>query len=101
MDAPKRWAIIPSVPTLTELGLGEATVAGWFGVATTPGTAPQIVEKLRDAFTSAANDAEVRRRIEESGLIVVTSTPDRMAELLTAQAATIGDLVQSLGLRKQ
>ena len=38
VDAAERWSVIPDVPTLGELGLRDAAVAGWYGVAATPGT---------------------------------------------------------------
>jgi tripartite-type tricarboxylate transporter receptor subunit TctC len=101
VDAPQRWSIIPDVPTQQELGLGEATVAGWFGVAAAPGTPRAITQKLHEAFTTAARDPEVRRRIEDSGLTVATSTPEEMSRELVKEAAEIARLVRALGLRKQ
>jgi tripartite-type tricarboxylate transporter receptor subunit TctC len=101
LDAPARWSPIPDVPTLAELGLGEATVAGWFGVATTPGTPQDIIAKLHAAFTTAAQNPELIRRVVDNGLTVRTSTPDAMSRLLLKEAAVIGDLVRSLGLIKR
>ena len=101
LDAPARWSAIPDVPTLAELGLGEATVAGWFGLATTPGTPQHVVSKLHAAFTAAARKDELVRRVVENGLAVRTTTPDEMSRLLLKEAAAIGALVRSLGLVKR
>ena len=80
--------------------MGDASVAGWFGVAAAPGTPPAIVAKLHDAFTTAARDPDVKRRIEDNGLTVATSTPDEMGRLMVKEAADIAQLVRTLGLRK-
>ena len=101
LDAPERWSIIPDVPTLRELGLGDATVAGWFGVAAPPGTPPAIVRKLHDAFTAAARDPGVKQRVEAAGLTVATSTPEEMGKLMAKEAVEIAQLVRDLGLRKE
>ena len=59
IDAAGRWSVIPDVPTLGELGLRDAAVAGWYGVAATPGTPRAIVQKLQEAFTTAARDPDL------------------------------------------
>ena len=100
LDARERWSVIPEVPTLRELGLGDATVASWFGVAVAPGTPRAIVQKLHDAFTAAARDPNVKRRIEDNGLTVATSSPEEMGQLLVKEAAAIAQLVRTLGLSK-
>jgi tripartite-type tricarboxylate transporter receptor subunit TctC len=98
IDSTERWSVIADVPTLRELGLGHAAVAGWYGVAASPGTPQGVVQKLHEAFTSAARDPSLTQRVEEYGLTVATSTPDEMARLLTREVADISQLVRTLGL---
>jgi tripartite-type tricarboxylate transporter receptor subunit TctC len=98
IDGPKRWTVIADVPTLQELGLGAASVAGWFGVAAAPGTPPEIIAVLHDAFVTAAGDPTVLQRIEENGLTVATSSPEQMAQLMAKAAAEMKELVKELGL---
>jgi len=101
VDANERWSVIADVPTLGELGLRAAAVAGWYGVAASPGTPPAVVQKLHDAFTTAARDPDLRRRAEENGLTIVTSTPDEMTRLLAKEVADISQLVRTLGMVKE
>jgi len=70
-------------------------------VAATPGTPRAIVQKLQEAFTTAARDPDLKRRVEENGLTVVTSTPEEMGQLLVKEVADISQLVHALGLVKQ
>lgn len=101
IDAPARWLVIPDIPTLRELGLGDATVAGWFGVAAPPETPPAIVAKLHNAFTAAAQDPAVKRRVEALGLTLTTSTPQEMGKLMAKEAVDIAALVRSLGIQNK
>lgn len=100
VDGQQRWAAIPDVPTLREAGLGEASVANWFGIAAAPGTPPAIIQKLNAAFSEAARDPELKRKIEDLGLTVATSTPDELGRLMAKEAAEIRDLVRVLGMRQ-
>lgn len=101
LDAPSRWSLIRGVPTLKELGVGNASVAGWFGVAAAPGTPSAIIAKLHDAFVAAAREPSVMQRIEESGLSVATSTPEEMGQMMAKEADDVAQLVHKLGLNKQ
>jgi tripartite-type tricarboxylate transporter receptor subunit TctC len=99
-DAPERWSVIPDVPTLRELGLEQATVAGWFGVAAPPDTPRPIVDKLHAAFTDAARDPDVTQKTNDNGLAIATSKPEEMRLLLIREAAENAQLVRTLGLGK-
>ena len=100
VDGQQRWGIIPDVPTLQEAGFGEASVANWFGIAAAPGTPPDIIKKLNAAFAEAARDPDLKRKVEDLGLTVATSTPEELGRLMAREAADIRDLVQTLGLKQ-
>jgi tripartite-type tricarboxylate transporter receptor subunit TctC len=50
IDADGRWARLPLVPTLGELGFGKERVASWFALAAPAGTPPSVV---RNCTTSS------------------------------------------------
>ena len=56
------------------------------------------MQKLHEAFMSAAREPNLTQRVEEFGLTVATSTPDEMRHLLIKEVADIGQLVRTLGL---
>src|SRR5262245_42880679 len=78
LDADARWAPLPDVPTLTELGYGKQKVASWFALAAPAKTPPDVVGKVRDLFVKASQDTELKRRLEENGTPILTSTPEQM-----------------------
>jgi tripartite-type tricarboxylate transporter receptor subunit TctC len=46
INGPKRFAEVPDVPTLTELGVKDADMGSWFGLFAPPGTPKEIIAKL-------------------------------------------------------
>ena len=66
VSSPRRLDRLPDVPTFTELGFGNQTVAGWFAAATTAGTPRPVVEKLRAAFVDATADPALKEAFRRS-----------------------------------
>ena len=99
-DSRERLKIFPDAPRLVELGLGDATVPAWTGLAAPPGTPADIVNTIRAAFTKASQNPELQKRMDESGLTVTTSDPQQMRELLKQAVSDLESLLTSLGLKK-
>lgn len=100
-DGAERWRGFNEIPILKELGLADATIATWFGLVVPPATPSPIVRKLNEMFVNASKDAALQRRLLDDGLLVVTSTPDEMRQLLQNANTEINELVRTLGLNKQ
>lgn len=100
VDGPARWTLIPNVPTLREVGLGDVSVANWFGIAAAPGTPEPIIRKLNAAFAEAAADPALRKKVTDLGLVVATSTPEELGRLMAKEAADIRVLVEKFGLKQ-
>jgi tripartite-type tricarboxylate transporter receptor subunit TctC len=100
IDAPKRWDKMPDVPTLTEVGLGNAKVATWFGLAAPPGTPANIVARLHDEFIKASHDAALVKRLGDNGTLIHTTTSEEMGRLLTMEVQGTIKLVKDLGLKQ-
>jgi hypothetical protein len=59
------------------------------------------LETDEKAARHRARDPDLKRRVEENGLTVVTSTPEKMGWLLVKEVADISQIVHALGLVKQ
>jgi tripartite-type tricarboxylate transporter receptor subunit TctC len=101
LDADARWPMLPDVPTLTELGFGKEKVASWFALAAPAGTPPAIVNQLHEMFVKASQDPELKRRLDENGTPIVTSTPAEMGKAMEAEWAVMQELAKVLNLRPQ
>ncbi|MBX9829824.1 MAG: tripartite tricarboxylate transporter substrate binding protein [Xanthobacteraceae bacterium] len=101
LDADKRWDRLLDVPTLDELGYGTQKVASWFALAAPAGTPPAVVGKLNEIFIKASQDPELKRRTEENGTPLATSTPQHMGKAMEEEWQTMQQLAKVLNLKPQ
>jgi len=99
IDAEARWPRLADVPTLNELGFGNARVASWFAVAAPAGTPRPVVDRLNELFIKASQDPELIRRLNENGTPIATSTPEDMGRAMEQEWQTMQQLVKTLNLR--
>ena len=91
-----RLAALPDVPSFKELGI-KAEFAQWAGIFVPAGTPDAIVNKLREAAKTAANDAKVKQAIGGSGSpIQFLDAPD-FQKYVDADAKKMADVVKSIG----
>jgi tripartite-type tricarboxylate transporter receptor subunit TctC len=101
LDADARWAPLPDVPTLTELGFGKEKVASWFALAAPAKTPPEVVSKIRELFVKASQDPDLKRRLEENGTPILTSTSEQMGAAMEQEWQTMQQLAKTLNLKPQ
>ena len=77
ITSPERWRDLPQVPTFREVGLDRMTQMQDFGLLGPKGLPREIVDKLNAAMRKALNDPALQKRIEDSGAVVVTGTPEQ------------------------
>jgi tripartite-type tricarboxylate transporter receptor subunit TctC len=72
---------------MTEAGVPEYSIAFWYGLFVPAGTPPEIVKKLYEATTAAAQKAEVKNMLAREGTEVVLSrSPEAFAAFLIEDA---------------
>ena len=68
----KRLTAIPNVPTLNEQGLKGFEVKVWHGVYAPKGTPQPVLNKLTVALKAALNSPDVRKRLEDANIDIVS-----------------------------
>lgn len=68
---------LPGVPTYAELGYKDMGEGGWFGIVAPAGTSSAVVTRLNQAIHKAMQNPEFKRKVEESGGMLVPTTPDQ------------------------
>jgi tripartite-type tricarboxylate transporter receptor subunit TctC len=101
ISAPTRWSELPDVPTMDESGLKGYTYATWYGLWFPAGTPAEYVTRLRGEVTKAFNDAELKRKFVEEGLIPVGSTAQEFAKIIVDEIDYHRNLVARIGLVPQ
>jgi tripartite-type tricarboxylate transporter receptor subunit TctC len=83
--APARLAQLPNVPTFKEVGLEAVNRMAYYGVLAPKGTPKDVVDKVSGAVKKALEDANVRKRIEDTGSLIVGNTPEQFAAQMKAE----------------
>ena len=84
---PERSPLMPDIPGTREAGVPEFSIAFWYGLFVPTGTPPEIVKKIFDAATSAAQRPEVKAMLAREGTEVSLSrSPEEFAAFLAEDA---------------
>ena len=83
--APQRLAVLPNVPTFKEVGLEPVNRMAYYGLLAPKGTPKEVVDRIHAAAKSALDDPAVRKRIEDTGSLIVANTPAEFAAQIRAE----------------
>jgi len=97
--APQRLAQLPNVPTFKEVGLEPVNRMAYYGILGPKGLPKEVVDKLNAAVRQVLQDPAVRKRIEDTGSLVVGNTPAQFAEQMKAEYMVYKKVVDSAGLK--
>jgi tripartite-type tricarboxylate transporter receptor subunit TctC len=97
--APQRLTQLPDVPTFKEVGLEPVNRMAYYGVLAPKGTSKDVVNKVSAAVRKALEDANVRKRIEDTGALIVGNTPEQFAAQMKAEFEVYKSVVVKQGLK--
>jgi len=97
--APQRLAALPNVPTFKEVGLEPVNRMAYYGIYAPKGTPKDVVDKVSAAAKKALEDANVRKRIEETGSLVVANSPAEFADQIKAEFEIYRKIVEAQKLK--
>ena len=80
-----RSPIAPQIPTLAETGIKDFESVAWVGLFAPPDTPLWIREKLSATIRDGLNRPDLRNKIEQTGAILVTSTPQELHDYLSTE----------------
>ena len=83
--APQRLAVLPNVPTFKEVGLEPVNRLAYYGIYGPKGLPKEIVDKVHDAVKKTLDDPAVKKRIEDTGSLIVANTPEQFAAQIAAE----------------
>ena len=83
--APQRLAQLPNIPTFKEVGLEPVNRMAFYGIYGPKGLPKEVVDKVSAAVKKTLEDPAVKKRIEETGSLIVANSPAEFAAQIAAE----------------
>ena len=96
--APQRLSQLPNVPTFKEVGLEPVNRMAYYGILGPKGLPKEVVDKINAGVRQVLQDPAVRKRIEDTGSLIVGNTPAQFAEQMKAEYTVYKKVVDSAKL---
>lgn len=95
----QRTSIMPSLPTLTELGIRGVEVDAWYGILAPAGTPPAVVAFLNREFNAVLQLPDLRGRLSAAGIDVRGGSADAFGAEIRADHERYGRMAKEFGIR--
>jgi len=99
VTTPKRWPMLPAVPTTTELGYAGVVSVNVYGLFAPAGTPKAVVERLGTLSAAAMQNKDLRDNLGKLGLMADTSSAEAFEAYLREQTTKWAPLAKASGLR--
>jgi tripartite-type tricarboxylate transporter receptor subunit TctC len=97
--APQRLANLPDVPTFKEVGLEPVNRMAYYGIHGPKGLPKEVIDKVAAAVKKTLEDPSVRKRIEDTGSLIVANTPEQFAAQTKAEFEVYKKVVEQQRLK--
>lgn len=99
VSSPVRSGQFPAVPTVAEQGFAGFAMGDWLGLLAPAGTPEPAVARIAAAAADAVNQAALRPRLDDLGLLPAADGPVAFARFLAEERAQMQTLIQAEGIR--
>jgi tripartite-type tricarboxylate transporter receptor subunit TctC len=83
--APQRLTVLPNIPTFKEVGLEPVNRMAYYGIYGPKGLPRDVVDKVNAGVRKALEEPAVRKRIEDTGSLIIANTPEQFAAQMKAE----------------
>ena len=97
--SPRRYQLAPDVPSVAEFGYRGIDVDQWYAILAPVGTPGDAIATLNREFAKVTADPLVRERMLAASFEPLTSTPERIAEIIREDVARWTKIVRELGVK--
>jgi tripartite-type tricarboxylate transporter receptor subunit TctC len=97
--APERLAALPDVPTFKEAGLEPVNRMAYYGIYGPKGLPKEVIDKVNAAVKTTVQQPDVKKRIEDTGSIILANTPEQFAAQIKAEYEVYKKVVEQQKLK--
>jgi tripartite-type tricarboxylate transporter receptor subunit TctC len=98
MLSPRRTALLPDVPTISEAGYPEATLNFWSGIFGPAGMQPAVVARLTEVIVKSLAAPDVRERLSTLGADPWPVSAEELGTRAREDFARMAKVVKAAGL---
>ena len=85
VTTPKRTALLPDLPTVSELGIKDFDATTWHGLVAPAGTPKEVIDILNFATVEALKDPATQKALVDLGVDIVGDTPKEFEAYIKAE----------------
>ncbi|MBX9827363.1 MAG: tripartite tricarboxylate transporter substrate binding protein [Xanthobacteraceae bacterium] len=101
VTATKRWAALPDVPTLEEIGVKDAASDTFQGIYVLAGTPQPIVDRLAKELATILAKPDTKEKFDKIGLPVVAEGPAEFRKRVEREVPMFKEIIDKAGLKIQ
>jgi tripartite-type tricarboxylate transporter receptor subunit TctC len=98
ISSEKANPLLPDVPPLRSLKMGNLDVDMWYGILAPKGTPKAFTDRLNKELAVILTAPEIKTAFETQGMVPTHSTPEQFRALMTKDAARWADLIKAQGI---
>ncbi len=98
---PKRFAKMPTVPSISEFLPSFQKPSTWFGFFVARKTPEPIVNRINAEIDRILNTAEILGLMEQNGYSVIGGPPEKLRDLVADGIARFGEIVKAAGIQAE
>ena len=97
VTSPKRAALLPDVPSISEAVPGYEMI-GWYSLVAPTGTPPAVLAKVSTEVVKAVKEPEIGEQLKGLGIELVGNSRSELDAFRREQTKRIGELVKASGV---
>jgi tripartite-type tricarboxylate transporter receptor subunit TctC len=95
----KPHPLLPSVPPLRQLGLGDLDVDMWYGIFAPKGTSAELIARMSAELRDILAQPDVRNAFETQGMTPQHGSPEEFRQLIERDAVRWERLIKAQNIR--
>jgi tripartite-type tricarboxylate transporter receptor subunit TctC len=99
VTSPKRFVLLPAIPTLSESGLPGFDMSTWWGIVFPAGVNKDLTAKIYAATARLLQQPDVKDTMTKVGAEIVGSTPDEFATFIRNERAKYAKVIKDANIR--
>ena len=100
VSSPERYPLMPDTPTMGETVPG-IKVMSWLGLAAAPQTPRPIIDQLNGELRRALELPDVKRWLEEAGVLAAPSTPEELQRRIETEIQVYAKIAEANGIKAE